>query len=158
MSLDDDSMPGPGNSKSMETISGELATRTALATLGVGLSRVSGIFRALVVNAVFGAGVQLDAYNLAMRFPTVLRDLFAEGALSAAFTKVLVRARQQSEACEKNLTALVTSFFAIVTGVIAVSLIWVASPLVGVVGAGEFSEQGGNELAALCFQFLKGSV
>jgi putative peptidoglycan lipid II flippase len=59
---------------------------------------VSGIVRAQVVNGVFGAGVALDAYNVAMRFPTVLRDLFAEGALSAAFTKSLVEARAADRA------------------------------------------------------------
>ena len=35
--------------------------------------------------AWFGAGMQTDAFNVAFRVPNLLRDLFAEGALSAAF-------------------------------------------------------------------------
>ncbi len=35
--------------------------------------------------AFFGAGTQTDAFNVAFRVPNLLRDLFAEGALSAAF-------------------------------------------------------------------------
>ncbi len=36
----------------------------------------------------FGAGFLNDAFQVAFRIPNVLRDLFAEGALSAAFVKV----------------------------------------------------------------------
>jgi len=35
--------------------------------------------------AFFGAGFATDAFNVAFRVPNLLRDLFAEGALSAAF-------------------------------------------------------------------------
>jgi putative peptidoglycan lipid II flippase len=48
-------------------------------------SRVLGLVRELVFAAFFGAGFATDAFIIAFRVPNLLRDLFAEGALSAAF-------------------------------------------------------------------------
>jgi putative peptidoglycan lipid II flippase len=48
-------------------------------------SRVLGLAREQVMAAFFGAGFATDAFNVAFRVPNLLRDLFAEGALSAAF-------------------------------------------------------------------------
>ncbi|MBI4457055.1 MAG: murein biosynthesis integral membrane protein MurJ [Acidobacteria bacterium] len=54
----------------------------SLATL---ISRLSGLVRDQVFAALFGAGKYMDAFNVAFLIPNLLRDLFAEGALSAAF-------------------------------------------------------------------------
>ena len=89
----------------------QLAKRSAYASLGVLLSRFSGVFRSQVVNAVFGASTRLDAFNVALRFPSVLRDLFAEGALSAAFTKEIVEAERNEPQSVRNLVAVVAGFF-----------------------------------------------
>lgn len=48
-------------------------------------SRVLGVVREQVMAVLFGAGNAADAFNIAFRVPNLLRDLFAEGALSAAF-------------------------------------------------------------------------
>ena len=48
-------------------------------------SRVLGLVRDQVMAYLFGAGSQMDAYNVAFRIPNLVRDLFAEGAMSAAF-------------------------------------------------------------------------
>jgi putative peptidoglycan lipid II flippase len=48
-------------------------------------SRILGVVREQVLAYYFGAGNAMDAYNVAFRFPNLLRDLFAEGAMSAAF-------------------------------------------------------------------------
>jgi putative peptidoglycan lipid II flippase len=58
------------------------AGRVSLATMA---SRVLGLAREQVMAAYFGAGMATDAFNVAFRVPNLLRDLFAEGALSAAF-------------------------------------------------------------------------
>jgi putative peptidoglycan lipid II flippase len=49
------------------------------------LSRVLGLVREQVMATVFGAGLATDAFNVAFRIPNLLRDLFAEGAMSSAF-------------------------------------------------------------------------
>jgi len=48
-------------------------------------SRVLGLIREQVFAGLFGAGKNLDAFLMAFRLPNMLRDLFAEGALSTAF-------------------------------------------------------------------------
>ena len=45
----------------------------------------SACVRDQVMAALFGAGFASDAFNTAFRIPNLLRDLFAEGAMSASF-------------------------------------------------------------------------
>jgi putative peptidoglycan lipid II flippase len=51
-------------------------------------SRILGLVREQVMAVLFGAGTYMDAFVVAFRVPNLLRDLFAEGALSAAFVTV----------------------------------------------------------------------
>src|ERR1700690_3642368 len=53
--------------------------------LAVLCSRVLGLAREQIFAALFGAGGSMDAVTAAFRIPNLLRDLFAEGALSTAF-------------------------------------------------------------------------
>ncbi|OGK12038.1 MAG: murein biosynthesis integral membrane protein MurJ [Candidatus Riflebacteria bacterium GWC2_50_8] len=48
-------------------------------------SRIAGLVREQTFAYLFGAGIWTDAFNVAFRIPNLLRDLFAEGAMSAAF-------------------------------------------------------------------------
>ena len=52
-----------------------------LATLA---SRILGLIRDQVLAYYFGAGDAMDAFRVAFRVPNLLRDLFAEGAMTAA--------------------------------------------------------------------------
>lgn len=51
-------------------------------------SRVLGLVREQVFAGLFGAGYTYDSFVVAFRIPNLLRDLFGEGALSAAFVTV----------------------------------------------------------------------
>jgi putative peptidoglycan lipid II flippase len=53
--------------------------------LAVMCSRVLGLVREQIFAALFGGGMAMDAFTAAFRIPNLLRDLFAEGALSTAF-------------------------------------------------------------------------
>lgn len=55
------------------------------------ISRILGLVREIVLARYFGAGLYTDAFNVAYRIPNLLRDLFAEGALSSAFVPTFVR-------------------------------------------------------------------
>src|SRR5579863_8277526 len=48
-------------------------------------SRLLGLAREQICAALFGGGAAMDAFTAAFRIPNILRDLFAEGALSTAF-------------------------------------------------------------------------
>src|SRR3954462_2415562 len=65
---------------------GKINTRAAgVVGLAVMCSRVLGLARDLILAHLFGAGFNMDAFVAAFRVPNLLRDLFAEGALSTAF-------------------------------------------------------------------------
>src|SRR5215510_12090832 len=64
------------------------ARTVSLAVLG---SRVLGLVREQVLASLFGASREFDAFLTAFRIPNLLRDLFAEGALSAAFVATFTK-------------------------------------------------------------------
>ena len=63
--------------------------------IAVMCSRLLGLAREQIFAALFGGGGAMDAFTAAFRIPNLLRDLFAEGALSTAFvatfTKTIAR-------------------------------------------------------------------
>ena len=59
------------------------------------VSRITGLVRESLKAAVFGAGVQMDAFEAAFRLPNILRRLFAEGAFSQAFVPIFAEYRRQ---------------------------------------------------------------
>ena len=63
------------------------ASTRATGVVGIAIlcSRILGLIREQVFAGLFGAGKNLDAFLMAFRVPNLLRDLFAEGALSTAF-------------------------------------------------------------------------
>ncbi len=66
-----------------------LNTRAAgVIGLAVMCSRLLGLAREQIFAALFGGGATMDAFTTAFRIPNLLRDLFAEGALSTAFVTV----------------------------------------------------------------------
>ena len=93
-------------------------------------SRILGLLRDVVYASLFGAGDQMDAFRVAFRIPNLVRDLFAEGAMSAAFVPTFTR-RLATEGRETawRLGNLVISMLLVVTGVIAVVGILAAEPL-----------------------------
>src|SRR6266436_8368921 len=58
---------------------------TGVVGIAVLCSRVLGLIREQVFAGLFGATRNLDIFLIAFRVPNLLRDLFAEGALSTAF-------------------------------------------------------------------------
>src|SRR5437762_11838218 len=72
---------------------------TGVVGIAILSSRVLGLIREMVFAGLFGAGKNLDVFLMAFRLPNLLRDLFAEGALSPAFictfsTKIAVYGAQ----------------------------------------------------------------
>src|SRR5262245_41671095 len=122
-------------------------------------SRILGLARDQVLAYYFGAGDANDAFRVASRIPNLVRDLFAEGAMSAAFVPTFTRqltlqGREQSW----RLASSVINALVIVTGAIVVLGVVFAEPLVRLF-ASEFSEVPGKieltiYLTRIVFPFL----
>jgi len=110
------------------------------------LSRLLGLVREQVFAVTLGAGFYSDAFLAAFRIPNLLRDLFAEGALSTAFVPTYVATlRNQSREAAFRLANRVMSTLTIYLGLVAAAAWVFPDPVVHLVAAG-FSP----EKAALC--------
>jgi putative peptidoglycan lipid II flippase len=123
-------------------------TRNAgIISLAVMASRVLGLVRDQVFAALFGAGLQYDAFLTAFRIPNLLRDLFAEGALSAAFVTTFSQTLQsKGREAAFRLSDRVATLVILCIGVISV-LAWLYAPaIVHVLAPGFFDVPGKAEL------------
>jgi putative peptidoglycan lipid II flippase len=94
--------------------------------LAVLCSRVLGLAREQIFAALFGGGRVMDAFTIAFRIPNLLRDLFAEGALSTAFVTVFTRTAALEDADAAWRLANKVATLAIVT-LSAITLLGIAS-------------------------------
>ncbi|HEV2364051.1 MAG TPA: murein biosynthesis integral membrane protein MurJ [Caulobacteraceae bacterium] len=111
--------------------SAEPSTRRAAGIVGVAVivSRLLGLIREQVFAAMFGAGKLLDVYLAAFQIPNLLRDLFAEGALSVAFTTLFTKSwEEDGEASAWEFAQLILTAMIILMGLVSVAGV-VGSPL-----------------------------
>lgn len=109
------------NSEKPQTKQQSVARSAGIVSIAVMFSRVLGLVREIIFARFFGAGFLYDAYLVAFRIPNILRDLFAEGALSAAFVKVFTDYQiNKSEAEAWKLASLVLNALAVVLSVITI--------------------------------------
>jgi putative peptidoglycan lipid II flippase len=132
------------------------ARTVSLAVLG---SRVLGLVREQVLAALFGANREFDAFVTAFRIPNLLRDLFAEGALSAAFvTTFSQKLSAEGDKSAWRLANLVLNALILVLAVITLIGIFISPWLVRLISPG-FSEIPGKvelttTLTRIMFPFL----
>ena len=99
-------------------------------------SRILGLVREQVVAGMFGASAATDAYNVAFRIPNLVRDLFAEGAMSAAFVPTFTRYLSTAgKEAAWRLGNNVINTLIVVTGVLVALGIVFAEPLVSALSA-----------------------
>ncbi|HEX6974245.1 MAG TPA: murein biosynthesis integral membrane protein MurJ [Vicinamibacterales bacterium] len=111
-------------------MSSRLARSAGLIGLATMASRVLGVVREAVLAAYFGAGTQMDAYNVAFRVPNLVRDLFAEGAMTAAFIPTFTRRlSQDGREPAWRLGNLVINSLLVATGTFVIAGIIFAHPI-----------------------------
>ena len=117
---------------------------TGVATLA---SRLLGLARDQVLAAFFGASNEMDAFVVAFRVPNLVRDLFAEGAMSAAFVPTFTRQLTlKGKADAWRLANNVLNALLLSTGALVVLGIAFARPLVEMY-AGDFASVAGQARA-----------
>ena len=107
-----------------------LARNTAIFSIATGLSRIAGLGREVIASSYFGTSGPFSAFTLAFQIPNLVRSLFADAALSAAFVPVFMEhiahgrkrdaARLASTLLFVMLAALgaITALFIVFAGVI----------------------------------------
>ena len=123
--------------------SARLARSAGLIGIATMTSRVLGLVRDQVLAYLFGAGNAMDAFNVAFRIPNLARDLFAEGAMSAAFVPTFTRrlTLQGRDEAWRLGNQLVNALL-LATGVLVVAGIVFAKPLIELLAPGYASEPG----------------
>jgi putative peptidoglycan lipid II flippase len=76
--------PGPEGSAEQ----GRLGRSTAFFSFATGLSRMAGLVREIVAASYFGISPAMSAFTIAFQLPNLVRMLFADAALQAAFVPV----------------------------------------------------------------------
>ena len=65
-----------------------IARNTFIFSVATGLSRVAGLAREIVASSYFATSGAFSAFTIAFQVPNLVRSLFADAALSAAFVPV----------------------------------------------------------------------
>jgi len=113
-----------------------LARNTFVFSIATGLSRVAGLGREIVASSYFGTSGPFSAFTLAFQIPNLLRALFADAALSAAFVPVfteLLELKQRGDAFRlaSTLLFLIVAVLGVLTAVAIALTPVVLPPLTG---------------------------
>jgi putative peptidoglycan lipid II flippase len=144
-------------------MSSRMVRSAGLISVATMASRVLGVARETVLAAIFGAGSgpEMDAFNVAFRIPNLLRDLFAEGAMTAAFVPTFTRTlTTRGREAAWRLGNLAINALLVVTGVLVVFGIIFAGPITAAIASGkEFTAVPGKlelttQLTKIMFPFL----
>lgn len=110
------------------------------------ISRILGLMREMVIAKYFKV-FETDAFFAAFRIPNLLRDLFAEGALSAAFVPTFTEYKQNRSPSEAwELASIVINALVVVLSGITLLIYFGAKPLVYLLVSGYSQIPGKIEL------------
>ena len=129
---------------------------TALVSVAVLCSRLLGLAREVLFNALFGTKT-LQYFITAFRVPNLLRDLFAEGALSTAFITVFSKKiATEGEQPAWKLANRIGTLTLVVMGVITLLGMLFAPQLIGVLAGGFTGEDAKltAQLTSVMFPFI----
>jgi putative peptidoglycan lipid II flippase len=101
------------------------ARNTAIFSVVTGLSRIAGLVREIVASSYFATSGAFSAFTIAFQVPNVVRSLFADAALGAAFVPVFTDLLEQGRRKDAFRLAS-TLFFLIFTVLGAITVLFVA--------------------------------
>ncbi len=114
------------------------------------ISRIFGLLREQTFAGLFGAGIFTDAFNVAFKIPNLLRDLFAEGALSSAFVPTFSEYKNTKSPEETNrLANIALSALITITGIICAAGMLYSEDIVRYMAPGFSGIPGKTELTVL---------
>jgi putative peptidoglycan lipid II flippase len=119
-----------------------IARNTVIFSIATGLSRIAGLAREIIASSYFATSGAFSAFTLAFQVPNLLRSLFADAALSAAFVPVFTELLEHKQRKEAYRLAS-TLFFLIVAvlGTLTVLFIVIAPTVMPWFTGDEFTEE-----------------
>ncbi|MEM8904941.1 MAG: murein biosynthesis integral membrane protein MurJ [Actinomycetota bacterium] len=114
----------------------------SLVAAGIGLSRLAGLVREVLLGTALGSSGAADALRAAIRLPNLLQNLLGEGVLSASFIPVHSRLLEQGRRDEARLVAAgVLGFLTVAAGIVALLVVVLARPLTAILATGFSGER-----------------
>ena len=119
-----------------------IAVNTAIFSIATGLSRIAGLVREIVASSYFATSGAFSAFTIAFQVPNLVRSLFADAALSAAFVPVFTELLERGQRREAFRLAS-TLFFLIllVLGAVTALFILAAGAIVPLFTGGAFTSE-----------------
>ena len=133
--------PGDDQGAAAKRAGQGVARNTAIFSIATGLSRVAGLAREIVAASAFALSGSMSAFTLAFQIPNLVRGLFADAALNAAFVPVFTEYLEHKRRREAILLAS-TLFWLIllVLGALTAVFIAIAPLVVAPLGGSQFSQ------------------
>jgi putative peptidoglycan lipid II flippase len=101
------------------------------------ISRILGYLKDMILASYFGASAKSDVFFVAFRIPNLLREIFAEGSMSAAFVPVLTETQvKEGHEAANRLVRVVFIFLLAAVGLLCALGIIFAPAIVTIMAPG----------------------
>ncbi|MDQ3850634.1 MAG: murein biosynthesis integral membrane protein MurJ [Actinomycetota bacterium] len=115
---------------------GRIARNTAIFSIATGGSRIAGLVREIVASGYFGTSGAFSAFTFAFQVPNLVRNLFADAALSAAFVPVFTELLEQGRRREafqlaSTFVFVIVGALGTITALFVLAAPWIMPPLTG---------------------------
>ncbi|MDE3090957.1 MAG: murein biosynthesis integral membrane protein MurJ [Chloroflexota bacterium] len=119
------------------TSMGRVLSFATITAAGFILGQASGLVREIVVSAQFGLSAEFDAYKLAVLVPTIINNIVAGSAISAAVMPTFARYLSAGQRAEFwRVASIITNFVLVGTGALTALGMLLAAPIISVFGIG----------------------
>jgi putative peptidoglycan lipid II flippase len=113
--------------ESSQARAGRLARSTAFFSFATSLSRIAGLVREVVAASYFGVTGPMSAFTIAFQVPNLVRSLFADAAIQAAFVPVFTEQLEKGNRREAfRLASTLIFLVALILGAITALFILLA--------------------------------
>ena len=102
-----------------------VARNTIIFSIATGLSRIAGLVREIVASSYFGTSGPFSAFTIAFQVPNLVRSLFADSALSAAFVPVFTELLEKGS--KRDAFRLASTLLCLIVAVLgAITVVFMA--------------------------------
>src|SRR5215212_6221606 len=131
-----------------------IARNTFIFSVATGLSRIAGLVREIVASSYFATSGAFSAFTIAFQVPNLIRSLFADAALSAAFVPVFTELLERGK--RKEAYQLASTLFFLIVGVLGsiAAFFMIAAPYVMPLFTGDTFDQELDDLTVGLSQVL----